>query len=78
MFLKQCYKTNSLQIRDSDLKAVRGGESALAMAKRRYTTVIVNCAKDSLINLDHDLLEVVKKFGQVESNVQVKITLRWI
>ena len=39
MFLKQCYKTNSLQIRDSDLKAVRGGESALAMAKRRYTTV---------------------------------------
>ena len=34
-----CCKTQNLQIRVADLKAVRGGESALAMAKRRYTTV---------------------------------------
>ena len=30
--------------------------------------------KDSLINLDQNLLKVVKIFGQVESTVQVKIT----
>ena len=52
MFLKQCYKTNSIWIRDVDLKAVRGGESALAMAKRRYSTVYVgSCTvKDSDLN----------------------------
>ena len=34
--------------------------------------------KDSFINLDQDLLKVVKIFGQVESTVQVKITQKWI
>ena len=44
-----------------------------------YSTAIANSrelslAKDSFINLDQDLLKVVKIFGQVESTVQVKIT----
>ena len=34
--------------------------------------------KDSFINLDQDLLKVVKNSGQVESTVQVKITQKWI
>ena len=35
------FKINSLPIRAADLKAVKGGESALAMAKMRYNTVLV-------------------------------------
>ena len=35
LFPMHCYKINSISIRDTDLKAVRGGESALAMAKKR-------------------------------------------
>ena len=34
--------------------------------------------KDSFINLDQDLLKVVKISGQVESTVQDKITQKWI
>ena len=35
-------------------------------------------SKDSFINLDQDLLKVVKISGQVESTVQDKITQKWI
>ena len=38
----------------------------------------IACAKDSFINLDQDLIKVVKNFGQVESTVKVKITQKWI
>ena len=34
--------------------------------------------KDSFINLDQDLLKVVKISGQVESTVHDKITQKWI
>ena len=35
------WKINSLPTRAANLKAVKGGESALAMAKRRYSTVLL-------------------------------------
>ena len=38
----------------TDLKAVRGGESALAMAKRRYTTVYARLVKDLSRNFTHN------------------------
>ena len=40
--------------------------------------MVMCLAKDSFINLDQDLIKVVKNFGQVESTVQVKITQKWI
>ena len=43
LFNASCYKTNNLQMTASNLKVVRGGESALAMAKRRYNTVLSVC-----------------------------------
>ena len=39
---------------------------------------VLESAKDSFINLDQDLLKVVKISGQVESTVQDKITQKWI
>ena len=38
----------------------------------------LSLGKDSFINLDQDLLKVVKISGQVESNVHDKITQKWI
>ena len=34
-------KPKAFRVTAADLKAVRGGESALAMAKRRYSTVLI-------------------------------------
>ena len=39
LFNESCFKIKSLLTTAFILKAVKGGESALAMAKRRYTTV---------------------------------------
>ena len=40
-FYESCYKIKSLLTTAFILKAVKGGESALAMAKRRYNAVAI-------------------------------------
>ena len=45
---------------------------------QHFLVILLGKTKDSFINLDQDLLKVVKKSGQVESTVQDKITQKWI
>ena len=55
-------------------------ETSIDMIKPPSETIhFLMCGvKDSFINLDKDLLKVVKFFGQVEFTVQDEITQKWI
>ena len=51
-------KINSLPLRAADLKAVKGGESALAMARRRYNTVIELFLREwYFLGMDHEKVQ---------------------
>ena len=62
-----CYKTIDLHIRGADLKAVRGGESALAMAKRRYSTVRPTDTNIDCGFVENALVFVVPKIGWAQA-----------
>ena len=70
-YAKACWAVASLVLTEICCRAIRHPQCAVL-------ALSVVGTKDSFINLDQDLLKVVKISGQVESTVQDKITQKWI